>query len=82
MSRIGRIGAPLPLVDGPEKVSGKALFTADMAPADALVGKILRCPWSHARLLGVDVEKARALPGVAAVITGEACDVPFGVLPI
>ena len=82
MSRIGRIGAPLPLVDGPEKVSGKALFTADMAPADALVGKILRSPWSHARLLGVDVEKARALPGVAAVITGEACDVPFGVLPI
>ena len=82
MSRIGRIGAPLPLVDGPEKVSGKALFTADMAPADALVGKILRSPWSHAGLLGVDVEKARALPGVAAVITGEACDVPFGVLPI
>ena len=82
MSRIGRFGAPLPLVDGPEKVSGKALFTADMAPADALVGKILRSPWSHARLLGVDVEKARALPGVAAVITGEACDVPFGVLPI
>ena len=82
MSRIGRIGAPLPLVDGPEKVSGKALFTADMAPAGALVGKILRSPWSHAGLLGVDVEKARALPGVAAVITGEACDVPFGVLPI
>ena len=82
MSRIGRIGAPLPLVDGPEKVSGKALFTADMAPAGALVGKILRSSWSHAGLLGVDVEKARALPGVAAVITGEACDVPFGVLPI
>ena len=82
MSRIGRIGVPLPLVDGPEKVSGKALFTADMAPAGALVGKILRSPWSHACLLGVDVEKARTLPGVAAVITGEACDVPFGVLPI
>ncbi len=82
MTRIGRIGAPLPLVDGPEKVSGKALFTADMAPAGALVGKILRSPWSHARILGVDVAKARLLPGVAAVITGEACDVPFGVLPI
>ena len=82
MTRIGRIGAPLPLVDGPDKVSGKALFTADMAPAGALVGKILRSPWSHARLLAVDIEMARALPGVAAVITGEACDVRFGVLPI
>jgi 4-hydroxybenzoyl-CoA reductase subunit alpha len=74
------VGVPTPLVDGPEKVSGKARFTADF-DLPALVGKILRSPLSHARVLAVDVSAARALPGVRAVVTGADCEVPFGVLP-
>ncbi|HXP30147.1 MAG TPA: 4-hydroxybenzoyl-CoA reductase subunit alpha [Stellaceae bacterium] len=75
------VGRRLPLVDGIEKVSGRAAYTADL-PAHALVGRILRSPYAHAELLDVDVAAARALPGVVAVITGADCDKTFGVLPI
>jgi len=75
-------GDRIPLIDGIEKVTGRAKYTADLKADDALVGCILRSPWSHANIMSVDTAKARALPGVAAVITGEDCDQPFGVLPI
>ncbi len=78
---VGRIGARTPLVDGPDKVAGKALFSADFQTG-ALVGAILRGTFGHAELLDVDTGAARAMPGVRAVITGADCDVPFGVLPI
>lgn len=76
------VGERVPLIDGVEKVSGAAEYTADFAHADALVGRILRSPYSHADLLEVDVAEARAVPGVVAVLTGDDCDVPFGILPI
>lgn len=76
------IGVPTPLVDGVEKVTGRARYTADIACDGALVGKILRSPYAHADILSVDVSAARALPGVHAVITGDDCDKTFGVLPI
>jgi 4-hydroxybenzoyl-CoA reductase subunit alpha len=75
-------GRRAPLVDGIEKVSGRAKYTADLEHRGALVGRILRSPYSHAELLGVDASKARALPGVVAVITGDDCDKPYGILPI
>jgi 4-hydroxybenzoyl-CoA reductase subunit alpha len=70
------------MVDGPEKVSGRAKFTSDLAAADALAARIYRSPYAHAELLDVDVEEARRLPGVRAVVTGDDCDATFGVLPI
>ena len=76
------VGARLPFVDGVEKVTGTARYTADLPAEGALVGKILRSPHAHAELLEVDVSAARALPGVRAVITGDECDMPFGVIPI
>jgi len=76
------IGVPHPLVDGPEKVTGRALYAGDFADAAALVGRILRSPVAHARIVSVNTDAARALDGVVAVIAGEACDQPFGVLPI
>ncbi len=76
------VGRRAPLVDGVEKVSGRAKYTADLDHRGALVGRILRSPHSHAELLSVDVSKARALPGVIAVITGDDCDKPYGILPI
>ena len=44
--------------DAPEKVTGKALFVADMRLPDMLVGKILRSPHAHARIRAVDVSAA------------------------
>lgn len=76
------VGVRQPLIDGVEKVTGRALYTADLPARDALVGAILRSPVAHARIRGIDVSRARAMPGVHAVITGDACDVPYGVIPI
>src|SRR5690242_6969464 len=76
------VGQPTPLIDGVDKVTGRAKYTADMAPPDALVGRILRSPFAHARILRIDTEAARALPGVRAVITGADCAFTYGVLPV
>jgi 4-hydroxybenzoyl-CoA reductase subunit alpha len=76
------IGVPMPLVDGPEKVSGKALYTADFIAKDELVGRILRCPVAHANITAIDISGAIAMEGVQAVVTGaDFCDT-YGVLPI
>jgi 4-hydroxybenzoyl-CoA reductase subunit alpha len=76
------VGNRLPLVDGIEKVTGSARYTADLPAEGALVGMILRSPYAHAELIEVDIAEARALPGVRAVITGDECDMPYGVIPI
>jgi 4-hydroxybenzoyl-CoA reductase subunit alpha len=76
------IGAYVPMVDGPDKVSGRARYTADLIRPDLLAGRILRSPYSHAEIIEVDVSAALQLPGVKAIITGADCDKTFGVLPI
>jgi 4-hydroxybenzoyl-CoA reductase subunit alpha len=69
-------------VDGVDKATGRGRYSADIHFPDALVGRILRSPHSHARIRSIDVSAALALPGVRAVVTGEDSDVTFGVLPI
>jgi 4-hydroxybenzoyl-CoA reductase subunit alpha len=76
------VGARMPLVDGIEKVTGTARYTADLPTNGALIGKILRSPYAHAELLEVDISEALKLPGVRAIVTGADCDVPYGVIPI
>src|SRR5262249_22835199 len=76
------IGAYVPMVDGPEKVSGRAKYTADILHPGMLAGRIFRSPYSHGEILGVDISEAEKLPGVIAVVTGAECDKTFGVLPI
>lgn len=79
---IRSIGKYVPMVDGPEKVSGRAQYTADIAAPDALVGRIYRSPYAHGEIVKVDTSEAEKLPGVVAIVTGADCDVTFGVLPI
>jgi 4-hydroxybenzoyl-CoA reductase subunit alpha len=76
------IGGYVPMVDGPDKVSGRAKYTADFVHASMLAGRIYRSPYAHAEILEVDVSEAAKLPGVVAIVTGADCDHPFGVLPI
>jgi 4-hydroxybenzoyl-CoA reductase subunit alpha len=76
------VGVRQPLIDGVEKVTGRALYTADLPARHALVGAIARSPLPHARIRSIDTRAARALPGVRAVVTGDDCDVPYGVIPI
>ena len=68
------IGDYVPLVDGPEKVSGRAKYTADLIVLGMLAGRIFRSPYSHAEILDVDVSEAAKLPGVKAIVTGADCD--------
>ncbi|MEX0739454.1 MAG: xanthine dehydrogenase family protein molybdopterin-binding subunit [Pseudohongiella sp.] len=60
--------------DGIDKVTGRAVFSADFNLPDALSGAVLRSPFAHARILRMDTSKALALPGVKAVVT--AGDLP------
>src|SRR5262249_31400297 len=76
------IGTYVPMVDGPEKVSGRAKYTADLVPPGMLAGRILRSPYSHAEVLEVDVSEAAKLLGVRAIVTGADCDKCFGFLPV
>jgi 4-hydroxybenzoyl-CoA reductase subunit alpha len=76
------IGGYVPMVDGPEKVSGRAKYTADLVTPGLLAGRIFRSPYSHAEIISVDVSEAAKLPGVKAIVTGADCDKTFGVLPI
>src|SRR5437762_10210770 len=68
------IGTPVERVDGPEMLSGQALYGPDVKLPGMLWGKILRSPIPHAKILRVDVEKAKKHPGVKSVIC--ARDVP------
>lgn len=65
------IGAPVWRVEGADKVSGRAIYGADVHFADTLWGKILRSPYPHARILNIDVSKAWKVPGVKAIVTGK-----------
>jgi len=72
------IGKPEPKLDGAKLAQGKPAFTADFEMRGMLVGKILHSPVAHANIKKIDASKARALPGVAAVLTWEDLPrVPF-----
>ena len=63
-------GPSTPRADALGKVTGAARYTADVLLPDALWAKALRSPLPHARILRIDASRARALPGVHAVVTG------------
>ena len=68
------VGHSLPRMDAPGKVTGTAVYASDFALPGMLHGKLLRSREPHARLVRIDAARARALPGVRAVLT--AADVP------
>jgi xanthine dehydrogenase molybdenum-binding subunit len=77
----GVVASPLRVVgtrpvrpDGIDKVTGRALYGADITMPGLLTGRVLRSPVAHARIVRVDTSAARALPGVKAVVT--AADLP------
>jgi len=75
-------GQRIALIDGIEKVTGRARYTADLFAPEALAGRIYRSPFAHAEIIDVDISEAQKLPGVVAIITGAACDRPYGILPV
>jgi CO/xanthine dehydrogenase Mo-binding subunit len=65
------IGVSLPRIEGQRKVTGSAGYAADIPLEGLLWGKVLRSSRAHARIVSVDVSRARVLPGVHAVLTGQ-----------
>jgi CO/xanthine dehydrogenase Mo-binding subunit len=55
--------------DGVDKVTGRARFGADFNLPGQLIGRVLRSPHPHARIISIDTSKAEALPGVKAIVT-------------
>ena len=68
----GVLGKPLDRVDGPAKVTGTAQYAVEGAPADTTYASVVGAPVGSGRLTGIDASAAEALPGVLAVIHGDA----------
>src|SRR5881398_1248558 len=60
--------------DGVDKVTGRAVYGADVQLPRMAYGEVLRSPYAHARIAKIDTSEAEAIPGVLAVIT--AADLP------
>jgi len=58
------------MMDSLERVTGRVSYTIDLQVPGMLHAKLLRSTMAHARIRAIDVSRARALPGVAAVLTG------------
>ncbi len=82
-SEFAVIGRPLPKVDAWAKVVGETKYADDLFMPRMAYAKLLRSAHAHARIRSIDTSRARALPGVLAVVT--AADLPrvkFGILPV
>ena len=69
------VGISIRRIDGAEKVAGQALYTGDLRLPGMAIAKVLRSPVAHARIRGIDATKARAVPGVLAVLTRDNLNV-------
>ena len=77
-SELQVLGHPTPRIDAVERVTGKADYTGDIQLPGMLFARVLRSPHPHARITRIDTSKARALPGVKAILTHETCKVVWG----
>ena len=68
------IGKRVPKVDAIDKATGRAQYIQDVKLPGMLYGRILYSKYPHARIVKIDSEKAKSLPGVRVILTGE--DIP------
>jgi carbon-monoxide dehydrogenase large subunit len=77
------IGQPVPRFEDPRLVKGAGRYVADMVFPGMAFGYVLRSPHAHARIRSIDTSKAKAAPGVLAVLTGADYKAAgFGDLPV
>ncbi|MBA3711994.1 MAG: molybdopterin-dependent oxidoreductase [Pyrinomonadaceae bacterium] len=76
------VGKPFRKVDARAKCAGQTKFADDIVLPRMLFAKLLRSHEPHAIIKSIDTSKARALPGVLAVITGKDLPIPYGILPV
>src|SRR5215212_7034368 len=77
------IGQSVPRFEDPRLVRGGGRYVADMALPRMAHGFVLRSPHAHAKILSIKTDKAKAAPGVLAVLTGADWEASgFGDLPV
>ena len=64
------VGAPTMKKDAMALVTGKPVYTQDLAPKDCLVVKVLRSPHAHALIETVDKTRALKVPGIVTIYSG------------
>lgn len=80
--RFSSVGKSLPRIDARIKATGEALYCSDFSLPRMLYGKILHSPLAHARIVNIDVSRARGLVGVKDIITGkDTLGLTYGRLP-
>src|ERR1700752_378036 len=65
------IGKDVPRLEDPKLLAGRATYTDDVMLPGMLHAAVLRSPYPHATITRIDTSRARALPGVFAIVTGE-----------
>jgi putative selenate reductase molybdopterin-binding subunit len=79
MKELDFVGKNVPRVDAEVKVTGEATFSADVRLPNMLLGRLVRSPLPHAKILNIDTSRAERLSGVKAVIVGQETPFVFGV---
>jgi 4-hydroxybenzoyl-CoA reductase alpha subunit len=69
-------------IDGLSKITGTAQFVDDMSLPRMVHAKLLRSPHAHAEILSIDASKARAMPGVVAIMVGTDLPTKHGAIPV
>ncbi|GJM67865.1 hypothetical protein HMSSN036_00810 [Paenibacillus macerans] len=72
------IGRSVPKKESWDKVAGAALYTGDQTDIRMLHARMAISPYAHARIVEINTDEARQVPGVRAVLTGDCSDVLTG----
>ena len=80
-AELWQVGKAHRKLDAVDRMRGLLRYTDDLKLPGLLHGKIKRSPHAHARIVDVNVSRAREMPGVHAVVTGQDFEIPYGVIP-
>ncbi len=73
------VGKSVPRIEGRAIVTGQLKYVFDLSFPNMLIGKMIRSPHPHAKIISIDTSKAEALPGVRAIITAkDTHNIKFG----
>ena len=67
------VNRPVVKKDAAALVTGKAVYTNDLAPSDCLIVKVVRSPYAHALIKDINTARAEAVPGIECVLTYKDC---------
>lgn len=76
------VGGSDPKIDAHAKATGQTVYADDIHLPRMLVGRLLRSPHRHAKIHGINVSRAAALPGVHGVLTGADLPIRYGIMPV